>query len=133
MTGPATRRILPAAVVAAAAALVAAGCGNGPLTLLEGPVTATAADSALHVANGSIRPVNYFVLAGDAAPLVDWAACAGPACPAIPPRGSLELSYAQIAEYSASTTEALVYWWYSVQDGRGGYRADSIRVVVVRL
>ena len=127
------RRITLRAFAALGAAVLAAGCGDGALAVLDGPITASADGSALQLRNGSLLPVNYLVIDRGALALFDWAACAGPTCPAIPPRGSVTVPYDQIAGYSTSTTEAVVYWWHSVPDGHGGYRADGIQGVVVPL
>ena len=122
--------------LALAAVVLAVGCeapSRPPTSVSDGVLTASATASVLRLHNASSAAVNYFVLARDAAPLIDWAPCAGPACPAIPAGGSVSLPYSQIAGYSAATTEAIVWWWHSVSDGTGGFRPDSLRTLVAPL
>jgi hypothetical protein len=122
--------------LALAAVVLVVGCeapSRPPTSVSDGVLTATARASALRLRNSSSQAVNYFVLASDAVPLVDWLPCAGPACPAIPAGGSVSLPYSQIAGYSASTTEAIVWWWHSVSDGAGGYQPDSLRTLLAPL
>jgi hypothetical protein len=127
------RRVLLCAFTAVGAAVLVAGCGDGPLTVLDVPITASAEGGALQLRNGSLVPVNYLAVDRNALALFDWAPCLGPACPAIPPHGSVSVPYDSIAEYSSATTEVVVYWWHSVPDGHGGYRADGMQFVVVPL
>ena len=127
------RRVPSRVFAALGSAILAAGCGSGLLAVLDGPITASADGVALQLRNGSLLPVNYFVIDRNTLAFTDWAACAGPSCPAIPPRGSVTVPYAQIAEYSTSTTEAAVFWWHSVPDVHGGYRSDGMQSAVVPL
>ena len=115
------------------AVLVVMGCRSAPSAVSDGVLTVTSRAGVLRLENGSILPINYFVLARDAAPLIDWVPCAGPGCAAIPAHGAVDVPQAQVAGLSAATTEVNTYWWRSVPDGNGGYRADSLRVVIVRL
>ena len=125
------RRVPLRAFAALGAAVLSAGCGDGLLAVLDVPITASADGVALQLRNGSLLPVNYFVIDRNTLAFTDWAACAGPTCPAIRPHGSVTVPYAQIAEYSTGTTEAAVFWWHSVPDGHGGYRADGMQSAVV--
>lgn len=122
--------------LALAAVVLAVGCeapSRPPTLVSDGVLTASAAAGVLRLQNASSEAVNYFVLARDAAPLIDWAPCAGPTCAAIPAGGSVSLPYSAIAGYSSATSEALVWWWHSVSDGAGGFRPDSLRNLLVPL
>ena len=117
----------------ASVGLVVIGCQSAPTAVSDGTVTVTSSAGALRLANGSSFPVNYFLLARDAAPLIDWAPCAGPGCPVIPAHGTVIAPRGQVAGLSAGTTEVVTYWWRSILDGNGGFRPDSIRALVARL
>ncbi len=122
--------------LAVAAVVLAVGCetpSRPPASVSNGVVTASAAAGGLRLRNASSEAVNYFVLARDAAPLIDWAACAGPSCPAIAAHDSVSVPYSDIAGYSSASTEAIVYWWHSVSHGAGGFRPDSLRNFVAPL
>ena len=122
--------------LAVAVVVLAVGCeapSRPPTSVSGGVLTATAAEGLLWLRNASSQAVNYFVLARDAAPLIDWVPCAGPTCPAIPARDSVSKPYSDIAGYSPATTEAIVYWWHSVSDVPGIYSPDSLRVLLVTL
>jgi hypothetical protein len=118
----------------ATAALLALGCGDQPTAVNAGSVSAVAASGVLHVTNNSVRPVHYLIIDRCALALFDWIRCAGPTCPSLPGRTSLAMPYDSIPFYSAETTkEAVVYWWYSVSDGSGGYRPEGLWSVLVPL
>ena len=122
--------------LALVAVVLAVGCevpSRPPTSVSDGVLTATATASVLRLRNASSQAVNYFVLARDAAPLIDWAPCAGPTCAAIAAGGSVSLPYSQIVGYSSATKEAIIWWWHSVSDGAGGYRPDSLRTLVASL
>jgi len=127
MTVP--RRLLLSAVVG----LVVAGCRSVSTAVSDGSVTVTSGAGVLRLENGSALPVNYFLLAGDAVPLIDWAPCAGPGCPVIPAHGTVTVPHGQVAGLSASTTEVITYWWHWMPDWKGGFLPDSIRALVTPL
>jgi len=122
--------------LALVAVVLAVGCEaplRPPTSVSDGVLTATATAGVLRLQNASSQAVNYFVLARDAAPLIDWAPCAGPTCPAVPAGGSVSLPYSGIVGYTSATKEAIAWWWHSVSDGAGGFRTDSLRNLLVPL
>ncbi|HXY68922.1 MAG TPA: hypothetical protein VEH62_05700 [Gemmatimonadales bacterium] len=117
----------------ALAVLAAIGCRSAPTALFDDVLAATSSGGAIRLQSRSVLVINYFLLARDASPLIDWAPCAGPGCPAIPAGGTVDVPHAQVPGLTAATTEVLTYWWHSVADGRGGFRPDSLRVLIVPL
>lgn len=124
-----SRRLLFAALMV----LVVISCRSAPTAVSDGALTVTSKIGVLRLQNRSAAAVNYFLLARDASPLIDWAPCAGPSCPVIPAFGAVDVPRAQVAGLTAATTEVNTYWWHSVADGQGGFQPDSIRVLVARL
>jgi hypothetical protein len=116
-----------------AAAILSVGCHAAPTSVSNSALTATVVSRTLWLQNHSTQPVNYFVVARDVAPLMDWAPCAGPACPVVPAAGTVSVPFSEIAGLSSVTTEAIVNWWHSVPDGGGGFRPDSLRAFVIPL
>jgi hypothetical protein len=115
------------------AAILAAGCHSAPTSASGGDLTAAVVSRTLWLQNHSRTPVNYFVLASDAAPLIDWAPCAGPGCPVVPAGGSVGVPFSDIVGLSSTTTEVIVNWWHSVADGSGGFTFDSLRAFTIAL
>ncbi len=112
-----------------AAAFLAIGCRAEPTAVSDAALTVARGATAFRLQNASAVPINYFIVERDLAARLDWAACVGPTCPAVPPSGSIAVTYAQVAGYAAGAREAIVYWWHSIPASGGGYLADSIRAV----
>ena len=123
------RRLL----LSASVGLVVLGCQSGPSAVADGAVTVTSGAGVLRLQNSASVPVNYEILARDAAPLIDWVPCAGPGCPAVPAHGTVTIPHSQVTGLSAGTTEVIVYWWRSIPNWKGGFQPDSVRVLVTRL
>lgn len=108
-------------------------CGNPTGTGSTG-LLVRAAPPVLNLTNQTATAVYTFVIDRGAAAYTDWAPCSDPyACVAIKGGGTNALAYAQIAGYSSTSTEAIVYWWHLVPDGKDGFRPDSVRSVVTSL
>jgi hypothetical protein len=101
--------------------------------ITDGPLTVQRRQETVELSNASDAPLHYFILEREIAARVDWVTCAGPACRAVPPLGSVSVPNSQILGYSPAAREVLVYWWRGVSDGQGGLRAGRIRHVVVPL
>ncbi len=121
------------ALALATAALAAIGCDNQPTTVSGGFLRALAASGVLNVKNYSVRPINYFIVDRNSLALINWGQCAGPTCPSLRAGGSLAMPYDSIAFYTAQSKEAVVYWWHSMFDGKGGYKPDGLWHVIVPL
>lgn len=98
-----------------------------------GPVEARGGLAALAITNSSDLPVYHFVVERQTAALIDWIACTDPSCPNVAPHTRKLVPYDQIAGYEAGDREAIVYWWHLEPLATGGFQADSIRALVVRL
>ena len=124
------RRLAPSAVLTA---LAIAGCTEPTSPVSDGVLNVRAQDSLLQIENTSSAPVHRFIVERAYAARINWAGCAGPACPAIDAGAVVEIPYSLIAGYSSGAREAIVYWWRSVPDGAAGFRPDSIRALVAPL
>ncbi len=111
-----------------ALALIACNAPTGPLT-----VNATR-NQSLRLVNNTPEPVYYFVVERDAAALINWAPCTDPAqCKTVPPRGARSVPYDEIASYTPSARQAIVYWWHLRSEEADSFRPDSVRASVVDL
>ncbi len=103
-----------------AVALVAFGCHTEPTA--PGVLAVThAPNAAFRLHNTGSGPVYYFVVERGLAAVINWARCEGSGCPSVPARDSVDLPYAQISGYSATATEASVFWWRSLADSVRGF------------
>ena len=63
-----------------------------------------------------------------------WAQCTdAPRCPAIPPRGTVQVPLSDISGYTSAAREARVYYWLLVPERKGQHRVADLRSVVVPL
>lgn len=127
-----------ARLAATAIALVAAACGDSPS---ESPGTQFAiagvevvrVAEGIRITNGTDQPLAYAVWArgflGLFAPCVQTSST----CPRLAAGATLLVSRDQIDGIWDGETEAIVRWWRVVPDGRGGYRAEGLREVIVIL
>ena len=106
---------------------------SDPIAVRDGSLTVTRVPGMLELRNASDAPIHYFIVEREAAALVDWFPCAGPSCRAVPPRDIVLVPDAEIIGFSPEAREALVSWWRSVPDGRGGFEHDLIRALVIPL
>ena len=119
-------------VVSTSLALLLA-CGS-PTGTTSGELAVRAVAPVLELTNHSSAPVYVFSIDRAAAAYTDWGPCTNPtACAAISAGATSSLPYSQIDAYSTSSTQAIVYWWHLVADGKDGYRVDSLRAVVTTL
>jgi hypothetical protein len=124
---------MKASFVSSAILSFALACAN-PTGPNGGDVTVRAAPPVLELTNRSPVAVYSFIIERGAAAYTDWAPCTDPAqCAAINVGQRVSVAYAQIAGYSSGAREAIVYWWHLVPGVATGFRADSIRAVVVGL
>ncbi len=112
--------------------LLGSGC-TAPTAVSDGTLSVRRVIGALELENASAAAMHYFAVERGAAARIQWIACAGPACPAVPGRATARVADSLIVGYFPAASEAIVYWWPSVADGQGGWRADSIRAVVAPL
>jgi hypothetical protein len=121
----------PFVVSACLASLLA--CGN-PTGAGSTGLLVRAAPPVLNLTNQTAGPVYSFVIDRQAAAYTDWGPCSVPdTCAAIKVGATDALAYSQIAGYSSTSTEAIVYWWHLVPDGTNGFRPDTVRAVVTSL
>ena len=100
---------------------------------IEGGLAVKAAPPNLQLSNQSPAPVYVFAIEAGLAPLANWAPCTDPArCRSIRGGGTAEFAYTDIAGYSATARQAIVYWWHLVPRD-GGFAPDSIRAVGTEL
>jgi hypothetical protein len=120
-----------AAIVSATVAIAA--CSHQPTALSDGALRVVTGTNALTLQNSSIVAINYFVVERVYAAGINWTACVGANCPAVPAEGEVTVPFSQIAGYAPGAREAVVYWWHSVINGISGLRPDTIRALVARL
>ena len=119
-------------VVSACVAILLA-CGNPTGTGSTG-LLVRAAPPVLNLTNQTATAVYTFVIDRGAAAYTDWTPCTNPgSCVAIKAGGTNPVAYSQIAAYSSTSTEAIVYWWHLFLAGTTGFRPDSVRSVVTPL
>ncbi len=115
------------------ALFITTACGS-PTGLIEGRLAVQAVSPVLRLTNQSPAPVYWFAVERGVTARINWAPCTDPArCAGLAPWATTALPYTQVAEYTAAAREATVYWWHLIPATGGGFRPDSIRVVVVAL
>jgi len=108
-------------------------CANltGPI---GGRLTVRAASPVLELTNQGAAAIYFFTVERGAAAYTDWAPCTDPnRCAGIKMGQTASVPYTQIAAYSPSAREAIVYWWHLIAGAQSTSRPDSIRAVVVAL
>jgi len=126
-------RAIASALVLACTTVVASACDAVDITAVESDlITATATTEGgvrLHGLTG--RSVHYFVADAEALALIDWVPCLDPAsCPAVPPRGTVDVPRSAIAGDQPGSHTVVVYHWLLVRRG-DGIVPDSIRAITV--
>ncbi len=111
---------------------VLASCGE-PTAVTDGTLVVRRLPAALELENESTAPLHYFAVERGTAAVIDWIACVGTGCPSVAALGTVAVPDSQIAGFTPDAEDAIVYWWRAVPDGVGGFRADSIRSLVVPL
>jgi hypothetical protein len=86
------------------------------------------------LANSSASAVFYIVIENETATRIDWIPCADASrCLQVTPHSEKTVPNSDIIGYTPGDQQAIVYWWHLVPAPGGGVRADSVRVVQVRL
>jgi len=112
-------------------AVVACTQATGPG---DGAVSVRAIGHEVQLTNHSTEQLFSFVIDRQAAAYTDWGPCGDPTrCGGIAPGAVRGVPYSSIVGYTLTSREAIVYWWRMVPDGATGFRADSVRGIVVSL
>jgi hypothetical protein len=112
-----------------------AGCGGAPGPLdPSAPLNVSVASRSLRLENQNSRAIYYLVMTSDLAARALWAPCTSPEqpCARLEPQATAQVPYSQISGYEQGSREAILFWYHLVESG-GGWRADEIRSVRVRL
>ena len=115
------------------ATLALAACTHEPTAVSDGAFRVVTGKDALTLQNSSLVAINYLVVERVSAARINWTACAGLNCPAVPAAGTATVPFSQIVGYAPGAQEAIVYWWHSVLNGTLGFRADTVRALVAPL
>jgi len=106
----------------------ATGPRSDVLTVDAGPVP-----GVLRLQNRTGEPVYYFVVERETLAVIDFLLCTDPSCPSVPPHGEVKLPYGRITGYHERAKEAVMFHWHLRAKAGGGFVADSVRTLVVRL
>jgi hypothetical protein len=114
-------------------ALLAAACGWNPLGSRDagdgkGLLSAAFAGSTLRMESRAATTLYY--LAYREGVLAQFARCLAPDCPAVPPGDVVLVPLDSLTGWDADADAVHVEYWKLIHD-RDGYRADSIRTLVV--
>lgn len=113
-----------------------AGCGESPGPLdPSAPLNVSVASRSLLLKNENSRTIFYLIMTSDMAARALWAPCTSPEqpCARLEPQESVQVPYSQISGYERGSREAVIFWYHLVPQEVGGWRADEIRSVRVRL
>ena len=120
--------------LAIAALTIGIAC-QGPTDVIGGRLDVRAGSSHLELTNHSPAAVYYNAKPGGYGPAEDWGPCIDPeSCDGIAPGERLDLPYSVMPEFESGHRTVWVYWWHLVPTkSESGFRADSIRTVVVEV
>ena len=127
-------RILSALLVASAITL--SGCDRDPVSSeLAGDVLVSAVrvESGIRITNNTDRGIAYVVSNPQWLGLLGLCEDPGPECVKLAPGASVIVPLDEIYGYSATATEASVFWWHVVPDGADGYKTEDVTTVFVSL
>lgn len=131
---PLMRKLLVTAVLCLSTLL--AGCGKSPGPLdPSAPLNVSVASRTLRLVNESDRTIFYLIMTREDAARALWAPCTSPdqPCARVEPNAFVDVPYDQISGYERSSREAVIFWYHLLEQEGGGWRADDIRSVRVRL
>lgn len=134
MFPPRVTRRLARAFTLTCALVVASACDDVEITAIESDLITASATAGggvrLHGLTG--QTVYYFVADAETLALLDWIPCTNPtSCPAVPPRGTVDVPRSAIAGDQPGSHTVVVYHWLLVRPG-GSFVPDSIRAMEVR-
>ncbi|HEX6371445.1 MAG TPA: hypothetical protein VF006_21180 [Longimicrobium sp.] len=112
------------------------GCAESPGPLEpSAPLNVSVALRSLRLENQNSRTIYYLIMTSDMAARVLWAPCSSPEqpCARLEPQGVVQVPYSQISGYDRGSREAIIFWYHLLELEGGGWRADEIRSVRVRL
>lgn len=115
---------------------VLAGCGESPGPLgPSAPLNVAVESRSLLLKNENSRTIYYLIMTSDMAARALWAPCTSPEqpCARLEPNASVQVPYSQISGYERGSREAIIFWYHLLEQDGGGWRADEIRSVRVRL
>lgn len=117
-------------------ALALSGCDRDPVSAKLSKdvlVSAVRVQSGIRITNNTDRGVAYVVSNPQWLGLLGLCNDPGPGCVKLAPGASVVVSLDEIYGYSASATEASVFWWHVVPDGANGYTTADVTTVFVPL
>ena len=100
-----------------------------------GPVdVVTTNEQEVRIENGTSAAIYYFAIEANALMLANWGPCSNPAtCPSVQSGQVHVLPFAEIALYTPTAEEAVLYWWHLKPAGNGTFAPDKIRSVRITL